>query len=183
MAIGIELDSGEKGCDGGTDCMKMCQTLCCLTKGCKIAMMHKDKDKNCEVSCDIYKEEETLFKCYLYGSGSRRSGSSVTSSCYTEPNSPNYDHCLSIAADSDFKFDKSTFDYLKSLQTCSSSGKKLLATGIKKVDVPLMGSKLIKRLEKKMSFAKEFKSRLDVAVKKAGGAAKFKRNLIERLQK
>lgn len=54
--IGIDLGSGGDGCDGGTDCMEMCQALCCATKDCDIAMVHKDTEKECEVSCDIYKE-------------------------------------------------------------------------------------------------------------------------------
>ena len=55
-SIGIDLGSGGDGCDGGTDCMEMCQTLCCASKDCDIAMVHKDTETSCEVSCDIYKE-------------------------------------------------------------------------------------------------------------------------------
>jgi hypothetical protein len=36
--------------------MEMCQTLCCASKDCDIAMVHKDTETSCEVSCDIYKE-------------------------------------------------------------------------------------------------------------------------------
>lgn len=184
--IGIDLGGDGDGCDSGTDCMKMCQALCCITKGCTIAMMHKKTEKHCEVSCDIYKEEVDYYKCYMYGSGStRRSGSSVTSSCYTDPKAPNYDNCLAIAADSDFHWDKATFDYLKAQQNCGTAtvGKKLLAKGTKKVKVPLMGSKLVEKLEKGMKPATRFGARLQKAVKKAGGADAFKKQLMKRIKK
>lgn len=184
-AIGVELGSGGGGCDSGTECMEQCQALCCITKGCKIAMMHKDKDTTCYGSCDIYKEEETYFKCYLYSTGSKRSGSSVTSSCYTDPNAPNYDNCLSIAQ-TGFGWDKTTYDYMVGLQTCSSSsGKRLLAkTGaIKKVQVPLMGSKVTDKIKKKLALAKKFGARVRKAVEEAGGGKAFRSRLIKRLRK
>lgn len=174
--IGISLGGDDGGCQGGTDCMRYCQALCCISKDCDIAMMHKKTDKNCEVSCDIYKEEVDNYLCYMYKSGSKRSGSSVTSSCYTDPSAPKLDNCRAIAADKDgFNWDTATFDYMKSLQTyttCpSSTGKKLLAQPpIKVKKYPNVAKTVQGGLEKATC---GFKNKIQSAAKKAGGAKKL----------
>jgi len=116
------------------------------------------------IFCSSYAEVD-YFKCYMYKSGSKRSKSSVTSSCYTDPNAPNYNNCLTIAQNSDWGWDKATFDYIKGLQTCSN--RRLLAN----VKVDKYPSKReIKRSIKKQikESSGGFRAKLKKAVKKAG---------------
>ncbi len=179
--IGIPLGSGGDGCSGGTDCMRLCQALCCISKDCDIAMMHKKTETYCEVSCDIYKEEVDNYLCYMYKSGNPRGKSSVTSSCYTNPNVPKLDNCRAIAADpAGFGWDSATFDYMKSLQaysTCPSTGKKLLAAPVIK-KYPPVAENIQKSLDKATC---NYKTKIQAAAKKAGGADKLLAKIKARL--
>lgn len=177
-AIDIGLGSGGMGCDGGTDCMAVCQALCCITKGCTIAMVHKVTDSECQISCDIYEETESRYYCYMYASADKRSKSSVTSSCYTYPNAPTYDRCLTVAKDSGFGWDQSTFDYLKSLQTCS---RMVSSDTIEKYPSAQEINDTIK--EKIKQKTGNFKSKLKKAVKKAGGKKAYMKKLVRKLER
>jgi hypothetical protein len=124
--------------------------------------------------------EVDYFKCYMYKSGTKRSKSSVTSSCYTDPNAPNYNNCLTIAQNSDWGWDKATFDYVKGLQTCSK--RKLLADP--KIKPYLSEKEIKKSIQKQIEKSSgNFRAKLKKAVEKAGGKKAYLAKLNKMVKK
>jgi hypothetical protein len=65
----IPVDDGGEGCKDSEECMQQCQALCCITKGCRYALIKRDQSKDCEIDCHIYKETKTTWFCRMYSSG------------------------------------------------------------------------------------------------------------------
>ena len=167
-AIGLVQFSGGDGCDGANECMEQCQALCCIAKNCVYAEIKRDRDTSCEVSCDIYKEEEKYFYCRLYSAGSWRDADSATN-CYISNGQPNNDQeCISIVSTA-FGWDESTYESLRdcSARSASKSG------AVKK------SAEIRQKVRDGVNKGKTFHKNLKKAVKKAGGADKFERRICK----
>lgn len=185
----VELGSGGDGCSDGEDCMEMCQTLCCITQGCKYATLRRDENESCEIDCSIYKEEERYFICKMFSDG-KWEETNDQSTCYAEEGEKSYDDCPKIARNSDFKWDEDEFNFFKSLGAIDSWGdcpgnpdsdnyignrRKLLSTP----EIPAIPSKkdIKDAVKKGKDSGKTFKKNLIKARKSAGG----KKKLLERM--
>jgi hypothetical protein len=136
--ITIPILSGGEGCKSGSDCMKQCQALCCITKGCIYASIKKE-EKTTNVwggssYLGYYQETEKKFYCRMYQSGKLKNSESQ-STCYPPSNKPTY-NCYTIASEG-FGWNKTTYESLVDIQdnnSCPVSGRRLLMK--KKAPVP-----------------------------------------------
>jgi hypothetical protein len=130
--IGIPSGGGGEGCSGGDSCMKQCQALCCITKGCIYSSVKKDTKTTDYV---VYKEEETKFYCRMYSSGVLKNSDSQ-STCYPPSTDPTF-NCEAIASEG-MGWDANTYNYFVSIQndnTCSAK-RKLLQSKVSPVSIP-----------------------------------------------
>lgn len=174
-SIGISLGSGGDGCDGANECMEQCQALCCIADGCIYAEIKRDRDTDCEVSCDIYKEESKYFYCRLYSAGSWRSADSATN-CYIGSGQPNNDaECTTIVSTA-FGWDQNTYH---SLRDCGSRKRALMANGgnLKRPDE----AQIKKSVQDGIDKGRTFHQNLLKGIKKVGGAKKFQKKMCNKV--
>ena len=85
----IPINDGEEGCKDAEQCMLQCQALCCITNGCRYALIKREQDHD-ESYYGIVKESTTTWYCRMYSAGEPKK-------------SDDHSYCDSIVSGTDLK--------------------------------------------------------------------------------
>lgn len=159
--------------------MNQCQALCCLVPNCNYALIKREQNKDCEVSCSIYGSSETLWYCRMYYSGTQ--GKSDDHS-YCDPQGRKPETCEKLAA-TGLGLTSSEYNNMKDLYyvdsaSCPAARRKLLAT---KTTIP-KASTIKATLDKFKKSMKPIRDGFKKAAKKAGGKTKLTKKMCDNLK-
>lgn len=187
----IPIGSNDDGCKDSSDCMQQCQALCCITKGCRYALIKREQDTDTSYY-GILEEDITTWFCRMYSYGEAKKSDdhsycdSIVSGTDLQPTT-----CDDIGCQA-FGWTPTTMDDLRSLAsvsldkcpppstdpapTCTSRRRGLLgqvdsAARAKKNSIPIQkvipSSAQIKKAQEKG--IREARDRVKVGLKRAGG--------------
>jgi hypothetical protein len=176
----IPIGEDKEGCKDSTKCMNQCQALCCLVPNCNYALIKREQNNDCEISCSIYGSSETLWYCRMYYSGTQ--GKSDDHS-YCDPQGTKPQTCEKLAA-TGLGLTKSEYENLQALYnvdpaSCPSARRKLLAKS--KPIIP-KASTIKAKLNKFKKSMEPIRDGFRKAAKNAGGKTKMIKKMCDNLK-